>query len=232
VMSWLRLQGERPIDRPRHYWQSLLLWPRWIWLSTLGSMLGWFLATFIGFLTIFVGFLAAGGVVGLAVGWAQGRFLRNAGPARIDSVQWEKSTAWGGAAALLAYPFMFSVPNEIFQIYRSSGGLTAMELLSALAGAAVLGTFQWRTLRKYLQSAAWWIPANLVGWGVGWYTADTIITSLLSGLPSPDGPAILASAFFLYVEVNMATVIANAVTGLVLLWLLRQPRPEAHVAGQ
>lgn len=72
---------------------------------------------------------------------------------------------------------------------------------------AVLGVLQWLVLRRWVARAGWWVLAS----GVGWVAAG-----LLSGIDAEGG----------IVGRTLIGVVYGAITGVVLLWLLRQPPPS------
>jgi hypothetical protein len=42
-----------------------------------------------------------------------------------------------------------------------------------------LGIAQWLVLRRHLPNAGWWIPANMIGWGVVGFTASLGVFTVL-----------------------------------------------------
>jgi hypothetical protein len=75
-------------------------------------------------------------------------------------------------------------------------------------GGAVTGILQWLVLRAQVSRAGWWVLASTVGWGLGMVgTRAFEVLAIFGGLV---GGAVL-----------------GAVTGGALVWLLRQPAPEA-----
>jgi hypothetical protein len=69
-------------------------------------------------------------------------------------------------------------------------------------GGAMAGLMQWFVLRRQVSRAGWWVLASTVGWAM---TAAVLLPVRLAG----------------------GGVGLGAVTGLALIWLLRQPVPEA-----
>ena len=70
-------------------------------------------------------------------------------------------------------------------------------------GGAVTGILQWLVLRGQVSRAGWWVLASTVGWGL----------SMVGNLS--EAPCLVGG------------VVLGAVTGVALVWLLRQPVPEA-----
>lgn len=73
-------------------------------------------------------------------------------------------------------------------------------LLTALIGGS-MGLAQWLVLRQRVPRSAWWIIANLIGWGVVGWGAATVTTRMV----------ILAVSIIL---------VPGIVTGVTLWWLL------------
>ena len=77
-----------------------------------------------------------------------------------------------------------------------------------VVGGAMAGIMQWFVLRRQVSRAGWWVLASTAGWAVwGQVALGTIF---------PLGVAIVGGGFVL-----------GGITGLALVWLLRQPIPEA-----
>jgi hypothetical protein len=72
---------------------------------------------------------------------------------------------------------------ELGQFIASSLGMDPYSVLAVviqlmLVGGC-LGTAQWLVLRKHIPNAIWWIPANMVGWGLVGFTASLGIFTVL-----------------------------------------------------
>ena len=81
-------------------------------------------------------------------------------------------------------------------------------IVEAALYGAVLGVLQWLVLRRQVAMSGWWVLASTVGWVVG----DPVCSSLI-------GFGTLSWVVF--------GAVYGAITGLVLVWLLRQPVPAA-----
>ena len=199
-------------------------WLQWV----LASAVGWFVGFFIGFVLSYVpgdvirsdvldgilGYFILGAALGSGVSLMQLVVLRG----RVSGAGWwvlastaGLAVAGGGGygAAVVAFGY-----SEGLEDLGSFAALLGYTLVVALGGA-VTGILQWLVLRGQVSRAGWWVLASTVGWGlsmavVGAFSVVAAVpgSGLLFGLPV--GGAVL-----------------GAVTGGALIWLLRQPVPEA-----
>lgn len=75
-------------------------------------------------------------------------------------------------------------------------------VVAVAAGGTVLGVLQWLVLRRQVARTGWWVLASTVGWVVGGFVSG--ITDAAAGW------AVLGAVY-------------GAITGIVLVWLLRRP---------
>jgi hypothetical protein len=90
-------------------------------------------------------------------------------------------------------------------------GESALGILFLLS----MGGAQWLALRRYVRRAGWWIAANAVAWPIG--VAMPFITI---GIIPDDSPVALMITAEIVGGVLMGVVV-GAITGVVLVWLLR-----------
>lgn len=113
------------------------------------------------------------------------------------------------------------------------GGYAVEPILPNYGGAALhaalaagVGIFQWLVLclvlRWRVSRAGWWVLASTVGWAVS--MAVYIGVGDAMGFPMGFSP--------LAVSVAAGGIGLGAITGLALVWLLRQPVPEASKGRQ
>jgi len=117
---------------------------------------------------------------------------------------WVLMTTMGYALGWFIGFFLAQVPEEFI-------GSSALEDILAyfIAGAVLgfgVGLMQWLLLRGYVSRAGWWVLASTVGWGLSMAVVEAFDVGL--GLP-------------------VGGVVLGAVTGGAIVWLLRQPVPEA-----
>lgn len=89
-------------------------------------------------------------------------------------------------------------------------------ILSFILFGAIVAVFQWPILRREIPHLWMWVVANIAGWALGAYVSQLVIAAMFG-----DQPASLP----VVTVVNMAVtgLIAGAVTGLALVWIVRQP---------
>jgi hypothetical protein len=164
------------------------LWTRWTLANALSEMIGLGLTfaitglyfsrageatTLAAIVTSFVVAVASGAVEATFVGLAQWWAMRPRFPS-IGRFEWWRATSIG---ALIAYVLGY-LPSTIMSMGEASGSSgPATEpaqwivlLLAAGMGAvggAVLSFAQWLVLRKKVERAGIWIPANMLAWTFG-----------------------------------------------------------------
>ncbi len=210
------------------------LWLRWVGANAFGELfgLGATLAvggyaissldihSVIGF--VLVSFLIAvlsgaieATVVGLAQWWAMHPWLRT-----ISRQAWWQATLVG---ALLAYVLGY-LPSTLMNLGEQTSQTTVSEppqwIVLLLAGGlgmvagAMLSFAQWLVLRKHVQRAGWWIPANMLAWLVGMPVIFWGIDAAQKGQP------LLQAALLMCGALLMTGVIVGAIHGAFLVWMV------------
>ncbi len=210
--------------RPTLY-QSILFWLAWVYVSAVAAIGGWFFSGLFGYGTLLIGLIFAGAIVGGCLGAVQGWLLHYYTPGKLLPVWsswWLTTTLGGGVGLLLTVVVLLSLS---FTAPAQSSVPRWLLLVPPASGIALLATVQWVTLREIVTHALWWIPANLVGWGVGIYATAVTIWPLYDQVSAgDDGPGLPRGYWLIFVGTTLTTVVANAISGLVLAWLLRHPR--------
>ncbi len=213
------------------------LWLRWALANAFAEMIGLGLTFMVigagftrlqtlgGTLSILAGFVFAivsGVFEATLVGWGQWWAMHPWFPA-IRRFDWWRATTIG---ALAAY-FLGYLPSTIMDLGAATSSAAPVAeppqiivlLLAAgmgLAGGAVLSFAQWLVLRKQVQRAGIWIPANMLAWMLGMpliFWGIDLIQRLDSKLQIA---AIMAGMLF------VVGLIVGAVHGLGLVRLARQ----------
>jgi hypothetical protein len=187
-------------------------WSRWVLASAVGWSVGWAMgwplpgaeAWAIG-----VRFAIAGAVVGTA----QRIVLRK-------RVYWSSGWVLASAVAVAVgetMGFAVSVAMDSAGAFAGAVGVGVSLVIAVAVSGAVVGTAQWIVLRKRVYGSSWWVLASAaavaVGKTVGW------AVSVAMGLSE--------TMYF-----GVIGVVGGAITGLVLIKLLRQPIPEAQEPQQ
>jgi hypothetical protein len=144
------------------------------------------------------------GVLALFVSAAQWILLR-----RMFSrtAWWVVAGTFGRAFGMLIGSITIVIISHQFNL---QAGFWSSSIYLALRGA-LLGTSQWLVLTQWRTRAGWWVLGNAIGWMLGPALQDLLI---------PPG-AISAPV----IGDLIAVAIAGAVTGAVMVWILRQPSP-------
>ena len=190
------------VERNRIGWG---FWLQWVLASTVGIFVGFIVGFPLSLLTSDVlgeplGYSFGGIVIGIGVGVLQWLVLRR----RISGMGWWVLTS---AAGGLILPAAFEGLSQSLESYGLPLGWTGVVAL----GGAVTGTLQWLVLRGQVSRAGWWVLASTVGWGLGM----TAAIAFSWGVGDSDFRALVVTG-----------AVLGAVTGGVLVWLLRQPVPE------
>jgi hypothetical protein len=147
-----------------------------------------------------LGHIAAGALLGLAVGFFQRSFLK-----KIFNVPvlWIYAPIIGFVVTELVsgilLPHMGINRAEIkFFEYETPGGPPGESLIYAIAGL-LTGLIQWPLLRRYYSRSVLWVLASTLGWGI------CFMITMIS-----------VWAFFL------GTLLYGVVTGAALMWIMRR----------
>ncbi|GAG16038.1 unnamed protein product, partial [marine sediment metagenome] len=141
--------------------------------------------------------LAFGIGLGICIGVLQWLLLRG----YVSRAGWWVLTSAAGG---------YGIALTGFEVINSLGALLSLIGVVALGGA-VTGILQWLVLRGQVSRAGWWVLASTVGWGLSMAVMGAFtVVGADPALGLPVGGAV-----------------QGAVTGGALVWLLRQPVPEA-----
>jgi hypothetical protein len=181
-------------------------WIGWVLASTVGLAVGFTIGFAVGLVVDYdvgsvLGIVLGGAVFGAALGTAQWLVLHK----RVSlsgwwvlasTVGWAVGLAVGRAVALVVDD------AQIFAIVLAVGGASA-------------GIAQWIVLRRHVTQAGWWVLASIVAGGATGGAVD--LFKVLEGWP--------LGIVFLALPVIGAVVLAGygAITGSIMVWLLRQP---------
>jgi len=127
-------------------------------------------------------------MVGLLTGFLQYLLLR----------RYLQRMSWWIVATTLGWSLAFLGARLLSQVWYATFQIESSWLVVGIAvfvGGAI-GLAQWSVLHRRVERAVWWIPANILGWGlVGLITGGTLIGALdlisLSTIPAIVTSAIL-----------------------------------------
>ncbi len=192
------------IDEAKVERNELGLWLGWT-LATAGGMLIGFLPSIflvnvlnLGLAQIVVPVLA-GTLVGLAQWVALRRFLT----AHSD---WILAT---GASWALGYVVgLFLIQHMPATVLGS--------LFGYLLFGAIVALVQWPLLRREIPHLLVWMIASAIGWTAGFWASEAVLPLFYNGSLIP--PAVSTTVIAV-----TSGLVAGAITGLALVWIVRQP---------
>ena len=168
----------------------------------------WILASVVALVIASVGGVIGGSLVwllGILIGWVFGIPV-------VGIMQWlvlrrHVSRISMGAIWVLAY----SVGLGFFFGFAVSSNASEAPVwtLGAALGGAIAGGMQWLVLRR-ISRAGWWVLASSLAWAAGWGVSFELFD--------------VYDPFTIFI---LGGAVVAAITGAVLVWLLRQPVPEA-----
>jgi len=216
--------------------QTLLL--RWVVANAVGELFGLGATFAVGVLVMsrlenqagvgivlfsFLVAVASGAIEATLVGLAQWWAMHPGFPT-ITRRAWWQATLMG---ALVAYVLGY-LPSTLMSLGEQASQAPAAEPpqwimllfaagLGAVAGA-VLSFAQWLAMRKKVERAGWWIPANMLAWLVGMPIIFWGIDAAQKGQPPLQAVLLLAGVLFL------TGAVVGAIHGAFLVRLAGQTR--------
>jgi hypothetical protein len=125
----------------------------------------------------------------------------------------------GGAGWALGFALGLLV---IQAMGRSPLGQLAAYVLFGL----IVAVMQWPVLRREIPHVAPWVAASIVGWALGAYLSQASLGLLAAG--GGEVNQVLSSL----VIAGLTGLVAGAITGLALVWIVRQPDRAARPPAQ
>ena len=192
------------IDEAKVERNEIGLWLAWTAATTLGMLIGYLpLALVVGSLDLGLARVIVPIITGILLGLAQWLVLR---PYIVHSHDWILNHAAGWVVG-------FSIGLFIVQLLSKTPlGM----LLGFIAFGAIVALFQYPTLRREIPHLSTWILANVIGWTLGAYLSQLAGGVFLHNT----APSALVSVL---VSVGITGLVAGAITGLALIWIVRQP---------
>jgi len=168
--------------------------------------------------------VAFGTALGITIGFAQWLMLR----------QYVRKAGWwvlASAAGWTIWCLGIAVATALTNLNETVSEVkVANAILVAATGSIglVVGCSQWVVLRRRVRNAGWWILASMAGWAmVGYLLATQGVTIGIGGDQLHPTTVDTTSGLLLLVGgIVGPNAMSSSLTGAVLIWLLRQPRPE------
>jgi hypothetical protein len=148
------------------------LWFGWIFVSLIGSVVGWMMGWRISYIAPGqISTIVIGAVMGLCLGVLQWLVIRTS----------FNGSLWWIPLTILGWAIGFPAGVYIAQSFGLSG--FAFGLAIGLVIGTFLGLFQFLFLQARVPNSFWWIPASIFGWGSSmfYYQPGMSWVSLLYG---------------------------------------------------
>lgn len=217
-----------------------------------GLWLQWILATIMGFV---VG-LTVGGPIALIAGWLTGGILAFpmlgvmiATPVglvqwlvlrqQIPRVGWWVLASITGAAVggfvvdaiVWVWPFVDAILRRhaaIVIVENWVVGYWVSNVVQMAAFGASVGIIQWLVLRRHVYKAEWWILASTIAWSLAWNLGDAVHWFMPETQWNPVVlPVVGRVTAASVVSLPLRGTVVGAITGILLVWLLRCPIHKA-----
>lgn len=188
------------------------LWLGWTLATGLGMLLGLLpFVLFIDDLNMLLARILIPLVAGFLVGIFQWLVLR---PYLTHSVDWILN---GGAGWALAYALGLVIIQALADVPFGAW-------IGYLLFGLIIAVVQWPVLRREIPNVIPWVIANIIGWALGAYLSQAILNLVVN----TDTISQAVSTGFLS---GLTGLIAGAITGLALVWIVRKPEygePALH----
>lgn len=191
------------IDEVKVERNELGLWLGWT-LATAGGMLLGFLPTIllVDVLSLGLAQIAVPVLAGTVIGFAQWLVLRRYVTA---STRWDWTDGISWAAGYIL-------------------GLLLIQLLPSAVFAAFIGYFlfgvivalvQWPVLRREIPQVLTWLVASALAWAIGYWVSRAVLSLFTNPMIEPVvGTTVIAVT---------SGLVAGAITGVALIWIVRKP---------
>jgi hypothetical protein len=192
------------IDEVKVEHNELGLWLGWT-LATAGGMLLGFLPSLflVNVLDLGLARIIVPAFAGTIVGLAQWVALRRYLTATTDWIL-AGGTSW--AVGYVLGLFLIQImPATVFAGF-----------VGYLLFGAIVALVQWPLLRREIPHLLVWMLASAIGWAAGFWTSQAVLPLFQTG------PTILPAVSTTVIAVTSG-LIAGAITGVALIWIVREP---------
>ena len=192
------------IDEAKVERSEIGLWLGWT-VATAGGMLLGFLPTIplVNLLDLGIAQIAVPVLAGTVIGFAQWIVLRRYLTVGSTWELWDGAT-WA-AGYILGLLLVLALPSTIF-----------IATLGYLLFGFIVALVQWPVLRREIPNILVWIVANALGWAVGFWASQAVLPLFVTDplVPPAVGTTVIAVT---------SGLVAGAITGLALIWIVRKP---------
>jgi hypothetical protein len=192
------------LDEAKVEHSEIGLWLSWTLVTAGGMLLGFLLSLplvnllNLGFAQIIVPVLA-----GTIIGFAQWIVLRRYVTA---STQWVLADGISWAAGYILGLFLIQIlPSTLFAAF-----------IGYFLFGVIVALLQWPVLRREIPHVITWIIASAVAWAVGFWASQVVLPLFFHG------PTIAPTLSTSVIAVTSGLV-AGAITGIALIWIVRKP---------
>ena len=194
---------ERKVER-----NELGMWVGWTIATAFGMLVGFLLTIpLVNVLDLAIARLAVPVVAGALIGFSQWIVLKQYVTASTDWIL-AGGAAWAAGYAL-GLLLMLNLPNTL-----------VAGILGSLIFGAIVAQVQWPVFRREIPNSWMWIISSAVGWTIGFLASQGAL-SLFSNEPAIH-PAVSTA-----VIAGTNGLVAGAITGLALIWIVRRPERVA-----
>jgi hypothetical protein len=192
------------IDESKVERHEFRLWFAWTLATALGMLLGYLpLAYLVGTLDLGIARIIVPIITGVLLGLAQWLVLR---PYVSKSYDWVLNHAAGWVVG-------YTLGLYVVQLLSKTPlGM----LVGFIFFGVMIALFQYPILRREIPHLATWILANVLGWTLGAYLSQLAASILFQNSTPTTFTSVL-------VTVGITGLVAGAITGLALIWIVRQP---------
>jgi hypothetical protein len=192
------------IDEIKVERNELGLWLGWT-LATAGGMLVGFLLTLplVNLLNLGVAQITVPVLAGTVIGFAQWMVLRRYLTA---TSRWELADGISWAVGYILGLFLIQIlPGTIFAAF-----------IGYFLFGAIVALVQWPVLRREIPQILTWIVASALAWAAGYWISQVVLSLFFTGdlIEPAVGTAVIAIT---------SGLVAGAITGLALIWIVRRP---------
>jgi hypothetical protein len=191
------------IDEVKVERNELGLWLGWT-LATAGGMFLGFLPTIllVNVLNLGLAQIAVPVLAGTVIGFAQWLVLRRyvTASTRWD---WADGISWA-AGYILGLLLIQMLPSTVF-----------IAFIGYFLFGVIVAMVQWPVLRREIPQVFTWVVASAVAWALGYWASQAVLSLFTDPLIDPVvGTTVIAVT---------SGLVAGAITGLALIWIVRKP---------